>query len=59
MLALAQRDAQPLGVALIDLDHFVAAVHQVERAGLEGQPVQHVHVVQLAVADVDEKQGRC
>ncbi len=32
----------------------VAAIHHVERAGLEGQHVQHIHVVQLAVADVDE-----
>lgn len=32
----------------------VAAIHHIERAGLEAQHVQHVHIVQLAVADVDE-----
>jgi len=32
----------------------VAAIHHVEGAGLQAEHVQHVHVVQLAVADVDE-----
>ena len=32
----------------------IAAIHHVERTGFEAQHVQHVHVVQLAIADVDE-----
>ena len=32
----------------------MAAVHHVERTSLEAQHVEHVHVVQLAVADMDE-----
>ena len=36
----------------------VTAIHHVEGTRLEGQQVQHVHVVQLAVADVDEGGNR-
>ena len=32
---------------------YIAAIHHVERTGFEGQHVQHVYVVQRAVADVD------
>jgi hypothetical protein len=40
--------------ALPDYEVHVAPIHHVEGAGLHGQDVEHVHIVQLAVADVDE-----
>lgn len=36
------------------LEVHVASIHHVEGSGFDGQDVQHVHVVQLAIADVDE-----
>ena len=41
---------QPVQALEID----VAAIHDVERARFRNQLIQDVHVVQLAVADVDE-----
>ena len=40
--------------AIQPIEIQVAPVHDVERAGLDGQHVQHVDVAHLAVADVDE-----
>ena len=40
------------------LEVQVAPIHHVERPRLHGQDVQHVHVVQLAIADVDERRNR-
>jgi hypothetical protein len=36
----------------------IAAIHHMERASLQGQHVEYVHIVQLAVADVDERGDR-
>ena len=40
------------------LEVHVAAIHHVEGSGLHGEDVQHIDVVQLAVADVDERGNR-
>ena len=40
------------------LEVQVAPIHHVEGASLHGQDVEHVDVVQLAVADVDERRDR-
>lgn len=32
----------------------IAPIHDVETAGLEGDPVENVHVVELAIGDMDE-----
>jgi len=39
------------------LEVQVAPIHHVEGPRLHGQDVEHVHVVQLAVADVDERRN--
>ena len=32
----------------------IAAIHDIKRAGFDGQEIEHAHLVHLAVADVDE-----
>jgi len=32
----------------------IAPIHDIEAVGLEGDPVENVHVVELAVGDMDE-----
>ena len=36
----------------------IAPVHHVEGTGFDGQDIQHLDIVQLAVADVDERRDR-
>lgn len=57
-LARATKKAPPLVQGVQPLEVEVAAVHDVERASFDVQRVQHVHVVQLAVAEVDERGNR-
>ncbi len=50
------------GTGLMHLEHackdYVASVHDVERSWLQNQEVQHIDLVHLAIADVDEGRNR-
>lgn len=57
---LGSRDEERAGLMhrVQPLEVHVAAIHHVEGPSLHGQDVEHVHVVQLALADVDERRDR-
>ena len=44
--------SQMQGMESVEVD--IAPIHDIETAGLEGDPVENVHIVELAIGDMDE-----
>jgi len=57
---LGSRDKESAGLMHREqtLEVYVAPIHHVEGPGFHGQDVQHIHIVQLAIADVNERGDR-
>jgi len=49
------KEAARLVQAMQPFEVDIAAIHDIERAGLGHQQVEHIDVVQFAVADVQER----